>query len=102
MTNEPASGVATGGARGQSDTPCSEKFAKNREKEGKNQEKSGKRAKIGKKRQKLGKFCSVCPQGLATLLEPALHSLKLGQRYRNTFPMHHVNMRNILERCLID
>ena len=37
------SGVATGGSRGQSATPDSEKFAKNLEKEGKNQEKSGKR-----------------------------------------------------------
>ena len=45
------SGVATGGSRGQSATPDSEKFAKNLEKEGKNPEKSGTRVRIGKKRQ---------------------------------------------------
>ena len=37
-----SSGVATGVARGQSATPDSEKFAKNREKEGKIGKKSGK------------------------------------------------------------
>ena len=54
------------GQGGQSATPDSEKFAKNREKEGKNQEKSG----ILKA--KIGKVLSLCPSrqiGLATLLE---------------------------------
>ena len=55
------SGVATGGSRGQSATPDSEKFAKNLEKEGKNQEKSGKRGRIGKKRQKSGRFFHFAP-----------------------------------------
>ena len=61
------SGVATGVARGQSATPDSEKFAKNRVKEGKNQEKSGekeksrKRGKIGKKRQKSESFFHFPP-----------------------------------------
>ena len=46
-----AHGVATGVAKGQSATPDSEKFAKNRGKSEKNQEKSGKyQEKSGKKR----------------------------------------------------
>ena len=58
-----SSGIATGGARvgGQSATPDSKKFAKNREKEGENQEKSGKERKIGKKRQKSGRFFHFAP-----------------------------------------
>ena len=43
-----------GGARGQSATPDSEKFAKNREQE-------GKKGKIGKKRQKSGRFFHIAP-----------------------------------------
>ena len=48
------SGVATGGSRGQSATPDSEKFAKNLEK-------SGKRGRVGKKRQKSGRFFHFAP-----------------------------------------
>ena len=55
------SGVATGGSRGQSATPDSEKFAKignKREKIRKNREKRG---RIGKKRQKSGRFFHFVP-----------------------------------------
>ena len=51
------SGVATGGSRGQSATPNSEKFAKNRE----NQEKSGKKRKNREEKAKIGKVLSLCP-----------------------------------------
>ena len=47
----------SGVARGQSATPDSEKFVKNREKRGK----SEKRGKIGKKRQKSGRFFQFAP-----------------------------------------
>ena len=55
------SGVATGGSRGQSATPDSEMFAKNREKEGKNQEKEGKKRKIREERQNSGMFFHFAP-----------------------------------------
>ena len=51
------SGVATGGSRGQSTTPDSEKFAKNRGKE----EKIGKRRKNREENAKIGKVLSLCP-----------------------------------------
>ena len=55
------SGVATGGHRGQSATPDSEKFVKNREKRGENQEKSGKKKKNREEKAKIGKVLSLCP-----------------------------------------
>ena len=45
------SGVATGGSRGQSTTPDSEKFAKNLEKEGKNREREEESGRKGKNRE---------------------------------------------------
>ena len=56
-----ASGVVTGGIRGQSAAPDSEKITKNREKQGKNQEKSGKKRKNREEKVKLGKVLSLCP-----------------------------------------
>ena len=53
-----SSGIATGGQGGQSATPDSKKFAKNREKEGENWEKRG---KLGRKRQKSGRFFHFAP-----------------------------------------
>ena len=55
------SGVATGGSRGQSATPDSEKFAKNGGGKGKNQEKSGKKRKKQGEKAKIGKALSLCP-----------------------------------------
>ena len=60
-----------GGKGGQSATPDSENFAKNREKEGKNQEKSGKKMKNREEKAKIGKVLSLWPSWqieLATLL----------------------------------
>ena len=53
------SGVATGGAGGQSATPDSEKNAKNREKEGKIRKNREKRGEIGKKGQKSVSFFTL-------------------------------------------
>ena len=55
------SGVATGGSRGQSATPDSEKFAKNLEKEGKKSGKIGKERKNREEKAKIGKVPSLCP-----------------------------------------
>ena len=55
------SGVATGGSRGQSATPDSEKFAKNLEKEGKKSGKIGKERKNREENAKIGKVLSLCP-----------------------------------------
>ena len=58
------SGVAIGVAWGQSATPDSEKFAKNREKIRKNREKIRKNREKEENREekaKIGKFLSLCP-----------------------------------------
>ena len=54
------SGVATGGSRGQSATPDSEKFAKNLER-GKKSGKIGKERKNREEKAKIGKVLSICP-----------------------------------------
>ena len=55
------SGVDTGGSRGQSATPDSEKFCQKEGKRGKNQEKIGKKEEESGKEEKIGKVLSLCP-----------------------------------------
>ena len=65
-----------GGQGGQSATPDSKKFAKNREKEGKNREKKRKQRE---EKAKIGKVLSLCPSwqiGLATLLVPVMSQIE--------------------------